>query len=73
MSIESMLRRERVMRLVRWWWTGGRPMRQVQSNLFYDVVSGRAVHLYKDKFGRYWMASNRWGFFRVAANKRSSS
>ena len=43
---------------------GGRPMKLEPSN-FIDIVSGLYVNTYVDKFGRRWMANNRWGLIRV--------
>lgn len=43
---------------------GGRPMTLVKF-LFTDVVSGESVGVYEDKFGRMWMATGRWAWFRV--------
>ena len=33
--------------------------------LFYDHIEGRMVNQYKDKYGVYWMANNKYSFFRV--------
>lgn len=47
------------------WITGGRPMRR-HSFMFTDVVSGRPVHAYEDRFGRWWLADDGpWSSFRV--------
>lgn len=32
---------------------------------FTDVVVGKPVNNYRDKLGRFWMAHNKWGIFRV--------
>lgn len=44
--------------------TGGRPMRRVR-HAFADVISGRDVSVYEDKFGRTWLATHEWALFRV--------
>jgi hypothetical protein len=44
--------------------TGGRPMRRLGYG-FIDRVSGETVSYYIDAFGRCWMATSRWGWFRV--------
>lgn len=54
------------------WWkililriTGGRPMIFV-GVAFTDIVSGRPVNHYIDRFGREWLAdSGNWSLFRV--------
>lgn len=51
-----------------WWVTRGRPMTLIIEKYFIDEVVNEPVNLYRDKFGRYWMANNRWGWFRVKAN-----
>ena len=33
--------------------------------LFRDIVSGKNVFEFEDKFGRKWMANHKWGLFRV--------
>jgi hypothetical protein len=48
--------------------TGGRPMKAIDDNLFTDVVSGRRVGLFIDRFGRKWLAEHRWAIFRVGVN-----
>jgi len=48
---------------------GGRPMAYLGFN-FTDIVSGKPVNNYRDKFGRLWMAENRWGWFRVRLIQR---
>lgn len=32
-----------------------------QQTLFWDKVNGQAVNLYKDCFGKKWMAQSRFG------------
>lgn len=44
--------------------TGGRPM-QWLGFAFTDIVSGKAVHYWRDSFGRKWMANGSWSLFRV--------
>jgi len=44
--------------------TGGRPMKVIRL-LFRDIVSGKNVFEFEDKFGRKWMANHKWGLFRV--------
>lgn len=39
---------------------------QFQGYAFCDVVSGESVKRYVDKFGRCWLATNKWASFRVA-------
>lgn len=48
------------------WWklTGGRPMRHVEFR-FYDGIGNEAVSLWRDRLGRYWLATQRWSLFRV--------
>lgn len=56
-----------------YWWkllffkvSGGRPMIDQGFN-FTDVVSGKSVRNYTDRFGRNWMASGGpWSLFRVS-------
>lgn len=54
--------------------TGGRPMRCL-GFAFRDCVSGEGVYDFQDKFGRIWMANNRWSWFRcqmtLATEKRT--
>lgn len=45
---------------------GGRPM-TFERHAFTDVVTGEAVGYWKDTAGRRWMATSRWGWFRVEA------
>jgi hypothetical protein len=47
---------------------GGRPMHLLRAHYFTDEVSGETVGLYRDQLGRRWMATNRWGWFRVETN-----
>ncbi len=50
---------------------GGRPMTCVDERRFVDVVSGRIVGLYRDKFGRKWLADRgAWSLFRVKSKER---
>lgn len=51
---------------MKWLWklTGGRPMR-LHSPAFIDAVSGYKVGHYMDKHGKWWLADNRWSWFRV--------
>ena len=49
--------------------TGGRPMTLVERSIFYDHIEGRTVNMYKDAFGRRWMAHNPWSWFRVSDPK----
>lgn len=53
---------------------GGRPMKLIESCLFMDIVVHKPVNLYEDKKGRYWMSTNRWGWFgsRVATTKHEA-
>lgn len=48
-----------------WMWrlTGGRPMRRVRYE-FIDCV-GSHVYSFMDRTGRFWLATSKWGFFRV--------
>jgi len=48
--------------------TGGRPMKLIERNYFLDIVSGRYVHLYEDRFKRTWMAEHSWSLFREGTN-----
>ena len=48
---------------------GGRPM-QWLSFAFTDSVSGKPVHYWRDRLGRYWLASGKWSLFRVETQKR---
>jgi len=52
--------------------TGGRPMKQTDSNSFRDTVSGKQVNYYKDHLGKKWMANTKWSLFRISANKEKS-
>lgn len=47
-----------------WWLTGGRPM-QLDGFAFTDTVVNQPVYYFTDRFGRRWMAHNRWSLFRV--------
>lgn len=44
---------------------GGRPMTR-EGFAFVDEVSHETVHYYRDRFGRQWLATGRWSWFRVA-------
>lgn len=48
---------------------GGRPMVLLERNIFIDVISGEEVSRWLDKKGRVWMATNKWGWFRVRCDK----
>jgi hypothetical protein len=37
--------------------------------LFTDVVNGKSVNLYTDKYGTEWMAQSKWGF-RIEKNEK---
>lgn len=50
---------------------GGRPMQFICFS-FQDTVSGKPVNYYKDCFNRYWMANDKWGWFRVKTDKCSA-
>lgn len=50
--------------------TGGRPMTIIDPHYFTDIVSGEAVMLCSDHFNRNWLATNKWGWFRVATERR---
>ena len=45
------------------WLTGGRPMTK-ECFAFRDIVAHRPVYIWKDFYGRFWMATTRWGWFR---------
>lgn len=45
--------------------TGNRPMKQLESNMFRDIVDGQMVHLYGDNAGNTWYATSPWSLFRV--------
>lgn len=47
---------------------GGRPM-TFERHAFTDGVTGEAVGYWKDTAGRRWMATSRWGWFRVEAGR----
>lgn len=49
---------------------GGRPMKPLDKCSFFDVVANINVYFWEDDFGREWMATNRWGWFRVRVNKK---
>lgn len=36
-----------------------------QSFYFTDVVSGKSVNIYKDRFGKKWMSDGKWGLTRI--------
>lgn len=42
------------------------------SFMFTDVVSGKDVNIYRDTLGRFWMAENKWGWFRVPISPKSA-
>ena len=41
--------------------------------LFNDCVEGCAINLYVDRGGRYWMAKNQWGWFRVRSIQETTN
>lgn len=43
---------------------GGRPMQRIVY-CFPDVVVHKPVYLWLDCYGRYWLATSKWGWFRV--------
>ncbi len=45
--------------------SGGRPMEMVRANLFTDVVANAPVHVWRDGFNRFWIATDKWSLFRV--------
>jgi len=49
---------------------GGRPM-TFEANMFYDHICGKKVNSYIDIYNRRWLATNRWGFFRVMSSFQS--
>lgn len=57
------------MRRLFFWLTGGRPMRRV-GFAFTDVVSGDAVYVMEDTYGRLWLAEGPWGSVRVETRGR---
>lgn len=46
----------------------GRPM-TFERHAFTDRVTGQPVGYWKDTAGRRWMATSRWGWFRVEAGR----
>lgn len=44
--------------------SGGRPMNKV-IYAFRDVVKHRPIFIFRDYFGRYWMAEHSWSLSRV--------
>lgn len=52
--------------------TGGRPMKHL-GFAFTDVISGKPVSYWRDKFGREWMAVGAWSLFRVRRLHSGSS
>jgi hypothetical protein len=54
------------------WLTGGRPMKRLRIGEFRDVVSGKMVYYFRDRYGRGWMANGSWSWFRVRAPRRDS-
>lgn len=48
--------------------TRGRPMERVRY-AFPDNLTGRPVYYYRDGFGRLFMATSRWGLFRVRCTR----
>ena len=51
--------------------TGGRPMKRGDF-LFTDILNGRPVFSFQDKFGRYWMAENPCSLFRVRRESKGA-
>jgi hypothetical protein len=47
--------------------TGGRPMRR-RGYAFTDVITGRPISYFTDKFERLWLAEGPWSLFRVASD-----
>lgn len=58
-----------IFRLFRWL-TGGRPMRIIRY-AFDDCVLGGAIYYCRDSYGRIWMATGPWSWFRVRITSRS--
>ena len=55
------------------WLLGGRPMTPL-GFAFIDLVSGKPVFYFADKFGRCWLAEHPWSLFRVpAASQKGAS
>lgn len=48
--------------------TGGRPMRRI-GYAFTDIVSGKAVYRWEDRYGRKWLAEEAWSLFRVSTSQ----
>jgi hypothetical protein len=44
----------------------GRPMERI-AYCFIDIVVHKPMYVWRDCYGRYWMALTRWGWFRVAS------
>ena len=43
-------------------WLKSRLSMRLVETLFWDKVNGKAVHLYIDCFGEYYMAQSKFGF-----------
>lgn len=52
--------------------TGGRPMKKTDEEGFWDTVAKRKVNIYRDLFGREWMAFGPWSIFRVSTKSPKS-
>jgi hypothetical protein len=48
--------------------TGGRPMKRIR-HAFTDIVVGKPVYEFKDRFGRRFLAYNCWAWFRVSLDE----
>jgi len=48
--------------------TGGRPMK-MQYHAFVDKVRNKDIYVFKDVFGRYFLAENSMSSFRVNITK----
>ena len=41
----------------------------IKENVFESPITGKAVHLWKDSKGRYWLASSKWSLFKTRVEK----
>ena len=46
------------------WLCGGRPMERGAFR-FTDCISGKPVYYFADHYGRVWLATHAWSWFRV--------
>lgn len=51
------------------WLCGGRPMTRGEYR-FSEIFTGKPVYYFTDHYGRRWLATDKWAWFRVAVPDR---